>query len=451
MSQDILYFIYGLVGYTLGMSMLLQYRRAFLSQLPLAQPLKWLGLFGLTHGLSEWFIMAWLLGLTVFNGELLVIKQLFTAASYLFLTWFGSDMMHNMGWRWGRITKKAAVAIFLLWAVAAVLNCGILGIEETSLLQCQFIYNYGLGLPGALLSSAGLLKWSEKLARDELNGFWHLRVIAWLFIAFGLFSSILIDKQVWFPVNIINHQNFTNLTGIPVELIRLIILAALTVLFLQAIQIFIWEKIALLTKNRAYNVALEERQRINRDLHDFLVQDLFALSLQLEKTKQQNEPVDVNVLSDNVNQLLLQSRNYIHQQHESTQRKTLEERLRDYISTIEDRVKTNIYMNISPALVLRNITSDTADNIFYIIQEAVTNAIKHSGASVIKISTGVYPAGIRIIIADNGKWAVTSSESGVGLNLVRQRAENINALIQIQGSSKGTRVVLTLPWKKGVV
>lgn len=421
-----------------------------MSQLPLAGPLKWLGYFGIIHGLSEWFVMAWLLDFFAAGYELLLIKQLLTVISYLCLAWFGTGLLKNLGSDRMKLFRYLLINVAIVWVIVVATRTIELGLAQNLLLQCQFIYNYGVGFPGAIFSALGLLTWAGRLEREGLAGFWHLRLLGWLFVAYGFFSAILIGEQSWFPANLINQQNFTLLTGIPVELVRLLILAAVTGLFLKVIQIFIWEKIAHITSLNTRKAALEERQRIGRELHDVLVQDIFALSLQLERAMQKKENIDPTPVKESIDRLLNQSRGYLKQQQDYANPETLEERLRKYLSSLEESVDVKFKLEISPAPLLKNISTRTVEHIFYIIQEAVTNALKHSGSDHIVISVGMFPAGIRVKIADKGSWVKPGPGSGLGLDLVRQRAKAIGADLKIHGSGKGTQLVLTLPWERGV-
>jgi signal transduction histidine kinase len=84
----------------------------------------------------------------------------------------------------------------------------------------------------------------------------------------------------------------------------------------------------------------------------------------------------------------------------------------------------------------------TANHLFRITQEAVNNAVKHSGASEITISL-MHNAGATILgITDNGKGLKnTKSRKGIGLEIMQQRASVIGARLAITSKfGKGTTV-----------
>ena len=84
-----------------------------------------------------------------------------------------------------------------------------------------------------------------------------------------------------------------------------------------------------------------------------------------------------------------------------------------------------------------------------IVQEAITNALKHSGCRVITIHAGRAvddDAQIEIRIADDGCGMEEPGRTGGhGLASMRRRAADLAATLSIDSSAAGTRVVLRLP------
>ncbi len=87
--------------------------------------------------------------------------------------------------------------------------------------------------------------------------------------------------------------------------------------------------------------------------------------------------------------------------------------------------------------------------ILRIVQEAVTNVVKHAKARVITIATGLREEdgrpGIAVEIRDDGVGLVAERTGGHGLRNMRERAGRIGARRQVSGDSGGTALVLWLP------
>lgn len=80
-----------------------------------------------------------------------------------------------------------------------------------------------------------------------------------------------------------------------------------------------------------------------------------------------------------------------------------------------------------------------------VLQEAITNAIKHSGCNAIAVHTGVNADGrIEISVTDNGR-GIHSAGAGHGLASMRRRTAALGGELTFEDASPGTRVTLRLP------
>jgi signal transduction histidine kinase len=89
-------------------------------------------------------------------------------------------------------------------------------------------------------------------------------------------------------------------------------------------------------------------------------------------------------------------------------------------------------------------------NLFRIAQEAVNNAIKHSGATRITLKLTESPAKLELEIADNGcgigEHAKADSGNGLGMHTMQYRSSLLGAKLHIAGrATGGTCVTITLP------
>jgi ligand-binding sensor domain-containing protein len=173
-----------------------------------------------------------------------------------------------------------------------------------------------------------------------------------------------------------------------------------------------------------------ERERISRDLHDNLGAYTSAITTQVDDIVQQyksyNNPSVVQ-LKNSAREIMFQLRDTIwalNQENIS-------------ITMLSDRIK-NYFHKISPSYAAvqfdveekieeeKYLSSVNGLHIFRIIQEAIHNAIKHSGCSVIKVS--IFSAKtILLSIEDNGKGLSSEIVSqGNGLDNMKERAKEIN-------------------------
>jgi signal transduction histidine kinase len=76
-----------------------------------------------------------------------------------------------------------------------------------------------------------------------------------------------------------------------------------------------------------------------------------------------------------------------------------------------------------------------------IAQEAMTNAVRHSGASSITVQCSVAPPAAEIIVADNGRGLGTRREDSHGLEIMRERAALVSGQLTVHDNAPHGTVV----------
>jgi signal transduction histidine kinase len=85
-------------------------------------------------------------------------------------------------------------------------------------------------------------------------------------------------------------------------------------------------------------------------------------------------------------------------------------------------------------------------HVLRILQEAITNVMKHAGAGEVRVSTRRDGAGgVTITIADDGCGLDPGAAGGRGIANMRARAKELGATLRVHATAQGTRVELTLP------
>ena len=94
------------------------------------------------------------------------------------------------------------------------------------------------------------------------------------------------------------------------------------------------------------------------------------------------------------------------------------------------------------------LTDSAASSLFRIAQEATTNALRHSGATSVSILLGSDAGGVVLSIADNGCGCPTDAEQngGAGLRIMRFRAHALGGQFKMTSApERGTKIECTLP------
>jgi two-component system sensor histidine kinase UhpB len=187
---------------------------------------------------------------------------------------------------------------------------------------------------------------------------------------------------------------------------------------------------------------LEERGRIMRDMHDGIGGQLLGLILQARSRKLSDDAL-VGGLEQSLDDLRLMVDSL--EQGEGS----LTGALGAFRARIEPRCEAahvELDWAIEDVGDTPHIGPDKTLQIYRILLEACTNALKHSGAR--RISVSLRRAGearIEIALGDDGRgFDAQARTSGRGLTNMRTRANRIGAAFEVQAGAQGSRVVLTL-------
>ncbi len=201
---------------------------------------------------------------------------------------------------------------------------------------------------------------------------------------------------------------------------------------------------------------LEERQRIAREFHDTLEQDLAGLSLRLDAAgaSSQNQKVLGFIKGSRglVTRIQNETRSLVVDLRENPGGKlSLPDALRELVDSAEKGVGLNVSLAVADGDESLVFPSRVVHHLKMIARESLTNAMKHSGAGNVEIDLWVKDEQLILSVSDDGSGFDFSSEtrgkSGhFGCMGMRERARKINAEIEWRASaSGGSTVEVCLP------
>ena len=200
-----------------------------------------------------------------------------------------------------------------------------------------------------------------------------------------------------------------------------------------------------------------ERRRIADDLHDLIGQNLTALGIGLAtlKTHPSAEVRDaVTPRIDAMASLLEGTIDAIRGVMAELRPAALEEfglvaALRWHASEFRNQTGMNVIVGDSGSEV--RYANDVELALFRIAQEALTNAVKHSGGTTVHVTLSQSEEAVRLVIEDNGlgfanpTGARRTQRSGWGLPAMRERAEAHGGSLRVEFPDRGTRLVVDIP------
>jgi PAS domain S-box-containing protein len=212
-----------------------------------------------------------------------------------------------------------------------------------------------------------------------------------------------------------------------------------------------------LLSNSIINMQEEERARISQELHDEISQALAAVEIETEmlrdKIRQKHDARDsFEKIKNLINDTLVNIRRIsLHLRPVLLDELGLVSALRWYVSDFSQR--TGIDVSIELKGIKNRVDQKREITIYRIVQECLTNVLKHSHATKTKIVLSNARNQIRMSIADNGNGFDTEEvlnkqggNGGLGLFGIRERLRLMDGSLEVLSKQKkGTTVLVTVP------
>jgi signal transduction histidine kinase len=475
----IIYFFYGLAFFSMGLLVMIEGGRA--SDLRLRRALRPLAAFGLVHAVHEWLDMyigiATQLGQTI-PGYVQGVQMAILTFSFLSLAAFGSYLVTTKPDTW-RLMLLVPLGLETVWAFGIFLLRSNFPIAE--LWNVADVWTrYSLAIPAATLASVGLVVQQREFRKSGMISFgrdslWAAVAFAW----YGIVGQMFTQATPLFPSSIINQELFLSAFGFPVQLFRagMAIVASIFIIrFLRSIQVEFDRKLASLQDARVKEaeqrealrgelfkrvVAAQEseRQRIARELHDETGQALTAIGMGLRglstslKTKTALEKAQE--ILRHLEGLTTHSLSELQRLIADLRPSHLDDlglpaALRWYANVIHERSGLNTHVDIRGQEKPVSPAAKTA--LFRIVQEALTNVVKHAVAENANIYLNFEPDGVGIKIIDDGQgFEPRSNRPGQriswGLKNMEERASLLGGKLTVRSHpGAGTSVEAYIPY-----
>lgn len=209
---------------------------------------------------------------------------------------------------------------------------------------------------------------------------------------------------------------------------------------------------AELAEKARFSAVVEERQRLARDLHDAVSQQLFAISMtatavgrtldkDFEKAQRQIHLIEEmsSVAQSEMRALLL------HLRPVHLEGKRLSQGLRELLAELQAKVPIEIAYEMDEEIQL---PKGIEDHLFRIVQEALSNTLRHSKATKMEIKLHRPSELIRLSVRDNGVGFTLDEQkhASYGLMSMKERVNEIGGSFNvITAPGKGTRIEIRVP------
>jgi signal transduction histidine kinase len=195
---------------------------------------------------------------------------------------------------------------------------------------------------------------------------------------------------------------------------------------------------------------LADRQRIARDLHDSIIQDLFGTGLQLQGltvgATDQSIRSGLNEAVSRIDETIDSLREIVTDLDRPAATGGFGDALRSQLSRLAAPYQVTVAVSVEPADL--ELPDDAVASVQPMISEAVSNALRHSGSPVVDVRLERLGDRLVIAVVDQGSgFDPELVEAGMGLKNLGQRASALGGHIDIRSiGGVGTVVEVFLPY-----
>ncbi|MBE2237553.1 MAG: GAF domain-containing sensor histidine kinase [Caldilineaceae bacterium] len=225
-----------------------------------------------------------------------------------------------------------------------------------------------------------------------------------------------------------------------------------------AIQAAIAVENAQLYRENQQIAILRERERIGMDLHDGVIQSIYAIGLllddaghRIDTAPEQTRDV-IGAAITGLNDVIVDIRNYIqHLRPQRFQGRNIKQGLEALAQELRTDTLLSIELKVDEQAAIV-CTARQADEFLHIAQEALTNVRKHAAARAVKVQFGFEEGLLQLSIQDDGVGmdpAQVRRSPGNGLRNLRSRARALHGEFRLETApGAGARLMVTAPIEK---
>ena len=193
---------------------------------------------------------------------------------------------------------------------------------------------------------------------------------------------------------------------------------------------------------------VEDRERIGRDLHDTVIQRLFATGLSLQATirRAEDQPEVASRLEravDDIDATVKEIRSTIFSLQRSEPGATsVRSEVLDLVSELTPILPAPPRVGFDGALDTM-VRAEIADHLLHVVREALTNVAKHAQASEVRLRLTADHQDVTLTVSDDGTGLPAAPRGGRGLKNLRSRAVDLGGSFSAASRAEGGGTVLT--------
>ncbi len=190
-----------------------------------------------------------------------------------------------------------------------------------------------------------------------------------------------------------------------------------------------------------YLATLKERNRIAREIHDnvghLLSRSILQLAAMLAVNKDPDNKENLESLNETLNSAMTSIRQSVHNLHDESI--DMQQAITEIMNKMSDEYKVSLIFDIN-----NNISSSIKFCFISTVKEAMSNIIKHSNCTSIKVSVLEHPAFYQLSIEDDGTILMKNNRNGIGLIGMNDRVEKLDGIFRTTFDD-GFKIFISIP------
>lgn len=203
-----------------------------------------------------------------------------------------------------------------------------------------------------------------------------------------------------------------------------------------------------LAESQRQSSLISDRERLARDLHDTVIQELFATGMHLQATLQlmDGEARDrISNAVDTIDEIIRHVRETIFGLANATG-SAVQTRLEDVVRSYDEHLAAPATLTLSGEL--NAVPDHIVDQLVPTLREALSNVAQHANAREVRIVVGIVADRVQLEVRDDGGGLqqATESRQGRGLRNLAERAQGLGGeLVVTDNGGRGTAVIWGAP------
>ena len=284
----------------------------------------------------------------------------------------------------------------------------------------------------------------------------YLRGAAHIFAGYAVAGGLVVPRGPFSPATWLNYDALIAAIGIPIPVFRSILGLAMAYLVTRSLEIFQAETDQRFEASERQRLLAEDRERIGRDLHDGIIQSIYAAGLRLESALPlvDKRPGDaretIRAAMGSLSETIENIRSYIFDLRRSDGHRELEAVLGELVREVQLDTYLEAEYSVRGERCCR-LAPNRSEQIVQIAREALRSVVRHSNAKRVTVLLSYEANRIRLAIADDGvglqaQQGLDWTDSGRGLANIRSRVEVLAGELTLESvPAGGTNVDVIIP------